>query len=553
MLQHARKLYRTVLRIRANVVPPVSQGSSKGQEVVATMLSRHAALVRRVRVAYGRPDEEFQRHLLAPIEALAGWLHLLPGPPGSGFEHSGGAFEQALTNCLYCLQAAEGRTFDQSDTQAHPVDTARCWRLACALAGLFVSLRPWLARIEVVGSSGEVWPGAAISLRHWLEPSPTPQYRHRWDTPRNDDPWPAVYVASRCIDPVVMSQLAHGNGRIMAAMLGAIAGSDASAQDPVSEVVNRIAAAVALRGALPAGVPLPGLLTQTLKRLLATSDWRPNAPGGHVWFASDGLFLLWPEAGMKLIEAMPRSLRGAEGLSSPQDLLRQLVAQDIVSTLPSALLGIRLPGQAKPQCAIRITDAKKLLDGSGVQGLPLDEPLCQPVSCTRTPSTVTSDDGQPCKHKETQATLFGTPYPDAELAHRAAAKTPAIEREAQSAATARPLMTLDTSGITNPRSRELVDAVVARLNDTFDTMLARAQDGGVFVALTEFVGEHGDGASIVRALHDAGLLAIDQGAPDRRVHIQWIEGTDVAGVVVAAQALAGYSDWLARWQDDGRG
>ena len=553
MLQHARELYRTVMRMPAHVVPPVSQGSSKRQEVVATMLSRDAALVRRIRVTYGRPDDEFQRHLLVSIEALAGWLHLLPGLPGSGFERPGGAFEQALSNCLYCLQAAEGRTFDESDTQAHPVDTARWWRLACALAGLFVSLRQWLARIEVVRDDGARWPSAAIPLLHWLESSPTPRYRHRWGAPRSEDPWPTVYVASRCIDPAVMSLLAHGNGRIIAAMLGSIAGADKSAQDVVSEVVNRVTVAVALRDALPAGVPSPALLTRTLKQLLATSDWRPNAPGGHVWFASDGLFLLWPEAGIKLIEAIPRSLRGTEGLSSPQDLLRQLVSQDIVSTSPSTLLAIRLPGQAKPQCAVRITDAEKLLDGSSVQALQLDEPLCQPVSCARTPSTGTPDDGKPHEHHEWQGTLFDAPCPDAEHAHQRIAETHEVECEAQSAATAPTLMTLDTSSITNPRSRELVDAVVAKLNDAFDTMLARVQDGGVFVALTEFVGEYGDGASIVRALHDARLLAVDKGAPDRRVQIQRIEGTDMPGIVLAAQALDGYSDWLARWQDDGPG
>ena len=68
---------------------------------------------------------------------------------------------------------------------------------------------------------------------------------------------------------------------------------------------------------------------------------------------------------------------------------------------------------------------------------------------------------------------------------------------------------LDTSKISNPRTRGLVDAVVARLDQSFDSMLARIVQTGVFVALTEFVGEHGDGATVVRSLHEAQLLASD--------------------------------------------
>ena len=106
----------------------------------------------------------------------------------------------------------------------------------------------------------------------------------------------------------------------------------------------------------------------------------------------------------------------------------------------------------------------------------------------------------------------------------------------------------DTSQITNPRTRQLVDGVIARLDQSFDSMLSRVVDGGVYVALAEFVGQHGDGAAMVRALHDAGLLAIcDATAARRRVTSEELEGVQVMGVVLRASALQGYAEWMRRW------
>src|SRR5207247_11158778 len=99
----------------------------------------------------------------------------------------------------------------------------------------------------------------------------------------------------------------------------------------------------------------------------------------------------------------------------------------------------------------------------------------------------------------------------------------------------------------------LIDGVVTRLEQSFDTMLSKIVSTGVFVALSEFVGQHGDGASIVRSLHDAGLLAVDASTSSRRVHTEKIEGVDVVGVVLPAEAFQGYAEWARRWQEEDDG
>lgn len=512
---------------------------------VETVLVPHAPLVRRIRVAYGYPDGEFHRHLHTPITALAAWVHMLPGLPGGGFERRGGAIEQALTNCLFSLQAADGRTFESSHTETPLLHDKQRWRLVCALGGLFVSLPELLGRVEVVSEDGHVWPGIGVPLLEWLTSLAVPKYHYRWGAVRKESAWPAIYAASRCITPDALSFL---GARIASALFSCIAGSDQSA-DQVSEVVGRIAATVAARERPAATAPAPDLLAGTLKRLLGTSDWLPNAPGGHVWYGTDGLYLLWPDAAAKLVAALPQGIRGARRFASNDDLLQQLADSGTVHATPSPLRLIRPPGHDKPQIAVRLADADRMLEESGRRATPLDLQSRTMSSDKAAQDAVAvketaGDRGRLQDGVATASDAGEAGMPEQRALDFGALDTVRGRPEADSK------LRLDTSKITNPRLRELVDAAVIRLDQSFDSMLARVVQGGVFVALVEFVGQQGDGASVVRALHDAQLLAPDDATPGRRVISERIEGVDITGVVLRESALDGYADWKKQWQNN---
>ena len=514
-----------------------------------SVLAPHAALVRRIRVAYGYPEAEFQPHLCAPITALAAWLHALPGVPDGGFERRGGAIEQALTNCLFSLQAADGRTFDACHAEAaSPQDTHR-WRLACALGGLFASLPETLERIEVVSESGRVWPSIATPLLDWLTALDAPTYRYRWTAPRKERSTAAVYVASRCIAPDVMAFLAGGNARIAADLMACLIGSG-RAQGAISEVVHRIAATVAARVPLETNAPAPDLVASTLQRLLGTSDWLPNAPGGHVWCGTDGLYLLWPDAAVKLREALPHGMRTAEAFASNDKLLQHLAASGMVHRTPSPVLRIRPPGSATARIAVRIAEPLHVLGNAGRQAMSLDLRVSPAIGQGLVDENEAAlQDGDTDHVRERIAAGHEPSRPPAGMQERLDFTLPLPEVEAATPPSEPPArLLLDTSNISNPRVRELVDSVVARLDQAFDSMLTRIVKAGVFVALIEFVGEHGDGASVVRALHEAQLLATNGATADRRVVSESIEGADLRGVVLRASAFVGYADWTRRWQ-----
>ena len=512
-------------------------------------LAPHTALVRRIQVTYGYPEAEFQQHLGAPITALAAWLHTLPGLPDGGFERRGGAIEQALTNCLFSLQAADGRTFDACHAEASsPYDMQR-WRLACALGGLFASLPETLARIEVVSESGRVWPSIATPLLDWLATLDTPRYRFRWTAPHKERSTAAVYVAARCIVPDIMAFLAGGHARIAADLMACLTGSDRT-RGQISEVVHRIAATVAARVPLEDHAPAPDLVASTLQRLLGTSDWLPNAPGGHVWRGTDGLHLLWPDAAVKLRDALPHGIRNAEAFASNDKLLQHLAASGMVHCTPSPVLRIRPPGGATARMAVRLAEPQCALGNAPSPAMSLDLQVSSAFGDELVNEIDTAQqDGDTDPARRKIAARHEPSRPAAGMQGRLDFALPWPEVETATSLSEPPArLLLDTSKISNPRVRALVDAAVARLDQSFDSMLARIVQTGVFIALTEFVGEHGDGATVVRALHEAQLLASDAAAGGRRVVIESMEGADLRGVVLRASAFVGYADWTHRWQ-----
>jgi hypothetical protein len=510
-------------------------------------LAPHAALVRRIRAAHGYGDRDFSHHLHAPITALAAWVHQLPGPPGSGFERRGGALEQALMNCLFSLQAAEGLTFEASGGEATSSPTiTQGWRLACALGGLFVALPEILGRIEVVSERGDAWPSVGMPLLDWLTTLPTPKYRYRWRPVKAEPARPAVYAALRCIPLDAMSFLGRSDACIAQELLDSVAGSSAP-RGQVFQLVTRVAGTVAANARCGATMPAADQLADTLKRLLGTSDWLPNAPGGHVWCGTDGSYLLWPDTAAKLIDALPGTRHS--GLAASHDkLLQDLAESGLIDATPTPLVRIRTPGQDRPRLAVRLASRHPVLGDPMHGAARLDLRVHAQESgqvAGEWPALRPHADGD-TGTRHADATAVDVKAPPAAGQYTLDFTREPTDLNAADEPTASAL-SLDTSRITNPRIREAVDRVVARLDQSLDSMLAKLVPGGVFVALTEFVGQHGDGAAVVRALHEAQLLACNGPTLDRRVSRQRMKGAEQTGVVVRSSAFVGYADWEDRW------
>jgi conjugal transfer pilus assembly protein TraI len=509
---------------------------------IEATLAPYAALIRRIRVDYGCPEDEFRRHLYEPMAALARWLHLLPGPPGSAFDRRGGAIQQALTNCLHGLQTAEGLTFENSSEAASVPGQRQAWRLACALGGLFSSLPEVLGRIEVVSEDGRLWPGVSTPLTDWLAALASPRYHYGWLGSGRDGAHVALYAVCRCMPPEVLRFLDSGGGQIAADLLGCLAGSNPRGQ--VAQVVGRLAASAGMH-MRPASSP-KDRLPETIRRLLGTPDWLPNSPGGLVWYGTNGLYLLWPETAPKLLAATSWAPNSAPPTASQDKLLRELVDSGLIDASPSAVVEIRTPGHDSVQRAVRLANHRQLLAELGLAATPLElhahAPEGEPgPGDTRRIANDTSRAGRRGGKGLAGHTPASEGVPEQSVLdfkdNHADADGPCTPP--------RTALRLDTTRISNARTREAIEQVVARLDGSFDTMLAKIVSGGVFVALTEFVGQGGDGAAVVRALHEAQLLACDGTGRDKRVVGETFEGAECLGVVLRSAAFVGYADWIA--------
>jgi hypothetical protein len=260
-----------------------------------------------------------------------------------------------------------------------------------------------------------------------------------------------------------------------------------------------------------------------------------------VWYGADGLYLLWPETAAKLLQALPQKAGSGSVLASDDDLLRQLAADGVVQATPSALFRIRLPGHDRPQPAVRVREGHRILEAISRRTTPIELRAHERIGDAAEVDDqatwhdcVGADESSPAEVPAQHALDFSA----------GSGSTPPSSEPSEPG----PSLAVDTSKITNPRIREVVDGVITRLDHSFNRMQSSIVDGGVFVALAEFVGQHGDGAAVVRSLHDAGLLAIDDVTASRRVIRKKIEGVEVIGVVLSASALQGYVEWKRRWQ-----
>jgi hypothetical protein len=259
--------------------------------------------------------------------------------------------------------------------------------------------------------------------------------------------------------------------------------------------------------------------------------------------------LLWPDAAVKLRDALPHGIRNAEAFASNDKLLQHLTATGMVHRTPSPVVRIRPPGSAMARMAVRLAEPQCALGNAAPPAMSLDLQASSAIEEDLVDeSDAAQQDGDTDQARGRIAAGHEPSRPQAGTQERLDYALSLPEVEGTTSLSEPPArLLLDTLKISNPRVRELVDAVVARLDQSFDSMLARIVQTGVFVALTEFVGEHGDAATVVRALHEAHLLASD-GTGGRRVVIESMEGANLRGVVLRASAFVGYVDWTHRWQ-----
>jgi len=278
---------------------------------LAEVIAPQAAVLQRLKDAYGADAATFERDIAAVVERYAQFVHLLPATPDAYYRNAGGLFRMGLDVGFFALQGTDSAIFAGRQTITQRSALEPRWRYATFLAGLCSELHRTLSHFIVTDNHGQEWPAYLQPLGVWLREGNASRYYVRWRPHPQETRSLTVVALSHIVTPRILQFLAAGNAVVIPHLMASLAGTalerDANTLD---QLVRRASALVIDRdlhanadvhGELRQAADLERTLVDAMRRLVAKRQWVANAESSRLWYAQDGLFVLWPQAALDLI------------------------------------------------------------------------------------------------------------------------------------------------------------------------------------------------------------------------------------------------------------
>ena len=515
---------------------------------VDEVLAANADIVSRIKLCYGTDRETFETNVLALIRRYAAYVHLLPATADNYFSAPGGLLRLGLEAGFYSLQGTDAHIFSGRST----ISTRRLleprWRHATFITGLCCEVHRVLSHMLVTDETGEIWSGYLQPLSEWLATRGATRYFLSWRPQAIETRGLGVFALPHVVPPAVLQYLSQDNAIIVPYLFASVGGMpvyrdhnvlDDLVRRSLALVIDRNLMANADRYGSPQfGSHLERYLVDALRRLTSShSAWVCNRDKSRVWFAQDGLFLLWPVAAedvRKLLEAdqLPGIPKAAE------TVLELLLAAGVLEAQDAAqpTWTICLPGTKTVMEAVKLTSPAILFAGidSSPQALNLKlvrspgEPDPSPAPATPKRSTSSGE-----QLSLIPATASSPAAPTVPAANERSAQSPD-----QAPATPPVSFTLQAPMRLSPVVRDALAAVIQTLNDDAGPEQGRTVAQGFFVPLSEFERRGLQPSMALRALADVGMLVLSQpqGMP---THSRDFDGASTVGIVVDPRFIAG--------------
>lgn len=482
---------------------------------IGDILAAHDNLLARTRLCFGVDQKTFARDALAPIEAYARYVHLLPATPDNYFRQPGGLLQLGLEVAFHALQGTDAHIFSGQSTITTRRQLEPRWRHATFIGGLCCELHRALASLIVVDADGNEWPAYLTPLTTWLAERQVERYFVRWRAQAPEARSLGLFALPHVVEPAVLQDLSAGNTVIVPHLLASVGGLpvyrepnvlDSLVRRSFALVIDRNLKASADRYGSPQfGSHLERYLVDALRRLASVEPaWVPNREKSRVWYGNDGLFLLWPQCvadAQTLLEAdqLPGIPKSADTVLDL--LLGAGVAEPCDSSHNTWL--IQPPGTKVPLDAIKLTSPAILWSGSDASRRALDGPLVTRLEQTR-PATATAEPVPPPSPRGQLSLL------EAADADPAAAQSPP-PGNAAAASVAVEAITATTIALKapmrlNPAVRDALQSIVATLNGDARGAAACTVASGIFVPLPELERRGLQPALAMRALGDLRML-----------------------------------------------
>lgn len=522
--------------------PPVDPGIPA--RPIEEVLASQKDLIDRIKVCYGVDRSTFELDLLSLIHHYAEFVHLLPATPNNYFNVPGGLLRMGLEVAFFSLQGTDGHIFSGRSTISVRRHLEPRWRHATFAAGLCCELHRTLSHVIVTDEKGNEWQPYLLPLSGWLTHQKADHYFLKWRPNARESRSLGVFVLPHVIPDTILQHLATGNDVIVPHMMASISGMalypehnilDDLVRRSVALVIDRYLQASADRYGTPQlGSHLERYLVDALRRLVnSNSAWTPNIEKSRVWFGTDGLFIVWPNAAAEI-----RALLESDQLpgipKAPETILEVLVAAGVFEPQASTQLTWQIvPPDSKTAIeAVKLSSPTILFADIGSAPKPLS------IGLVRAVPSATANTGAPPSPKATEAAKVDQQRQPAEQfplpmeaepteTHRGSTAPTTIAGEIHSpphavAASIAPIN--DRSALVVPRFKldapmRLNSAVRDALAQIVDTLNHNAEvaactvSSGLFVPLAELGRRNIQPPQALRALAEARMLVLHNGAP----------------------------------------
>ncbi|HVR51021.1 MAG TPA: MobH family relaxase [Pseudorhodoferax sp.] len=549
------------------------------------LLDAHQDLLGRIKLCYGRTKDSFDSDVMSLVRRYAALVHLLPATPTNYFNEPGGLLRIGLETAFYALQGTDAHIF----SGRAPIATRRHleprWRLATFIAGLCAEIQRTLGQVVVTDRDGTEWPSYLQGLHPWLVEHGIYRYFLKWRPNAPQSPGLALFALPLVVPASTLQHLAQGNAVVVPHMLASLCGVHLAREHNIlDELVRRAAALVIDRflqtsadrfGKPMLGSHLERYLVDALRRLVATHPaWEPNGEKSRVWYGSDGLFIVWPNAATdirKLLEAdqLPGIPKAAETML--EILLGAGVLQARTSGEP--LWCIQPPGAKSTFEAVKLMEPASMLSSLEQRPSPSADAMLAPAPPTgpaaptppsapaprpqavaqpaaegpppaaRTARIVDGPKNGPAISGQ-QLELPVSPLPEPDTCPTPLA-TPGATTCAQQADMSAQLspevlgpLRLEAPMRLAPHLRDTVSDIVLALGTAGQACCASLTPQGLFIALAEFERRHVEPSHALRGLSDARMLVAGAQGTTSAVRLE-IDGQKHLGLLIAPAYLAG--------------
>ncbi len=521
-------------RGNALAYPPVDPGIPALP--IEEVLGAHQDLIDRIKVCYGVDRQTFEHELLSLIRRYAEFVHLLPATPDNYFNAPGGLLRMGLEVAFFSLQGTDGHIFSGRSTITTRRHLEPRWRHATFIAGLCCEIHRTLCHVIVTNENGDEWQPYLLPLSSWLTRHHVARFFLKWLPNVHESRTLGIFALPHVIPAEVLQHLATGNSIIVPHMMASISGMplyrehnilDDLVRRSVALVIDRYLQASADRYGKPQlGSHLERYLVDALRRLVSSnSAWNPNAEKSRVWFGTDGLFIVWPNAAAEI-----RKLLESDQLpgipKAPETMLEILVAAGVFEPQDSSQATWQIvPPESKTAIeAVKLSSPAILF--AGIDSAP--KPLS--IALVRAPADSTTPLPGPPAPAASPATT-GKRFPVAQqlplpiemepiAADQGASASPARAAEdiavpipapndsapAKPALALMPAFKLEAPMRLNPAVRDALAQIVDTLNRDGSDVAACTVASGLFIPLAEFERRKIEPSLALRALTEVKML-----------------------------------------------